>query len=191
MHLPELIHQKPYEKIVHVLRRHPITMVPAVLLLLSGIIMPIILIILTNNLFPGLLLSDAAFAITTLFMSAYAIGILIFFFTNFTDFYLDIWIVTNDRIVDIEQFGLFSRSVSETDLYQIQDVTTEVHGPFATLFHFGDVVITTASQNAGIIFRNIKNPDRVRQDIVALAHEDRKYHAHTSPVVSATSAGRP
>ena len=36
------------------------------------------------------------------------------------------WIITNDRILDIEQHGLFARTVSELRLHRVQDVTAEI-----------------------------------------------------------------
>ena len=51
-----------------------------------------------------------------------------FAFIEFTDYYLDTWIVTTERIISIEQKGLFERTASELDLISVQDATAEVHG---------------------------------------------------------------
>ncbi|MBP9695193.1 MAG: PH domain-containing protein [Candidatus Magasanikbacteria bacterium] len=94
----------------------------------------------------------------------------------FTTFYLDVSVITNDRIVDIEQLGLFANSTGELDLFRIQDVTSEVKGIFATLFDYGTVFITTASNNSNIILHNIHHPNNIRNALIRLAEEDRKYH---------------
>ncbi len=176
MHISSVIHQKSYEKIVHMLRRHPITFVPRVLFFVVLLAVPIAVYVMIETLFPTLFTSDILMAVVFLLGSVYYLATIVFFYTQFTIFYLDLWIVTNDRIVDIEQHGLFSRTVSELDLYQIQDVTTQVHGFFPTLLHYGNVEVKTASSNTGIVFHDVKNPDALRQEILDLANKDRFYH---------------
>ncbi len=176
MHMSSVIHQKSYEKIVHVLHRHPITFVPKLAFFLILLAIPAVLYVMIDNLFPALFSSQVVTAVSFLSASVYYLATVVFFYTQFTIFYLDLWIVTNDRIVDIEQRGLFSRTVSELDLYQIQDVTTQVHGFFATLLHYGHVEVKTASSNTGIVFRDVKNPDKLREEILDLANKDRFYH---------------
>lgn len=176
MHISHVIHQKSYEKIVHVLRRHPVTFLPKVGFFLILLLVPVAVYLMVQSLFPTLFSSQIIYALVVLAGGIYYLSTIIFFYTQFTIFYLDLWIVTNDRIVDIEQLGLFSRTVSELDLYQIQDVTTQVHGFFPTLLHYGNVEVKTASSNTGIVFRDVPNPDKLRQDILDLANNDRFYH---------------
>lgn len=179
MHMSFVIRQKSYEKIIHTLRRHWVTFVPTTLLFLVLLSVPVVLYFMFKTLFPGFFDGPVAAPLARLFASAYYLGLIMFFYTQFTIFYLDMWIVTNDRIVDIEQLGLFYRTVSELDLFRIQDVTTTVHGFFASLFHYGDVDIKTASVNISIIFKNVPHPDALRQELLDLADEDAKFHAQT------------
>lgn len=176
MHVSNLIHQKSYEKVNHILRRHPLTFLPQIGLLLLLLSLPIFIYFITISSFPTLLNNDRLYASAVLAASIYYLSVYLFFFTHFIDYYLDIWIVTNDRIVDVEQFGLFSRTISELDLFRIQDVTTDVHGFFPTFFNYGDVSVKTASQNLDIIFRNVSNPNHIRQQLLHLADIDRQYH---------------
>lgn len=180
MQLSTFIKQKPYEKIEYVLRRHPFTFLPMLLLLGILLLVPAAGYILINGLFPEFFVHPVIFPILILSTSTYVLSIFLFIFAQFIDFYLDVWIVTNDRIIDIEQFNLFSRTVSELDLFRIQDITTDVHGFFPTLLDYGDVTIKTASANAHIIFYDIKNPNFMRQHILELAATDRKFHAKES-----------
>ncbi len=176
MLISHLIKQKSYEKIEFFLRRHPITFVPILFLFIILILVPVVIYFLINNLFPQLLTGEIAYPILVLFASLYCLSIYLFFYAQFIDFYLDLWIVTNDRIVDIEQHGLFSRTTSELDLYRIQDVTVNVNGFFPTIFKFGNVTVKTASSNSDIIFKNIPNPNQVRQGLIQLSEEDLKHH---------------
>lgn len=176
MHLSYFIRQKTYEHVEYTLRRHWLTFLPTIGLFILLAAVPFILYGLFNALYPDILNGPIIYPLAVLAGSVYYLFILLFFYSQFIDFYLDLWIVTNDRIVDIEQHGLFHRSITELDLFRIQDVTSNVNGVFQTLFHFGNLVITTASSNTDIIFRQIPRPERIRQELIRLADEDRKYH---------------
>ncbi len=180
MHLSAVIKQKNYEKVVYVLRRDPITFVPQFVLFLILSLIPLIGYWFLSNFFPTLLTGPISAPLLVLFASIFYLSILLFLYSEFTIFYLDISIVTNDRIVEMEQLGLFSRTISELELFRIQDVTSEVNGVFPSLFHYGNVFVKTASENNNIIFHNIKNPEKIREDLLRLAHEDRKYHMGTA-----------
>ncbi len=176
MHLAELIHQKSYEKILYKIRRHPITFIPIVLLFFVLLLIPLLLYFLISSLFPQLLTGSVSLPLIIILTSVYYLSVYLFFYVHFLDFYLDLWIITNDRIVDIEQFGLFSRSVTELDLFRIQDITVDMHGFFATVFNYGDISVKTASSTSHIVFYNVGKPNKIRQDLIQSAEKDRKYH---------------
>ncbi|MFA7245040.1 MAG: PH domain-containing protein [Candidatus Magasanikbacteria bacterium] len=176
MSVSKVIKQKSYEKVIFLLRRHALTFLPIVLLFLLLLLIPVALYFMLNNLFPEILAGEKTHATFILFSSAYYLSTYSFFYGRFIDFYLDMWVVTNDRIVDIEQHGLFHREITELDLYRIQDATATVKGFFATIFQYGDVNVKTASSNTNIIFRNVHRPNHVREQLIKLADEDRKYH---------------
>jgi membrane protein YdbS with pleckstrin-like domain len=110
-------------------------------------------------------------------MSIYLLSVAIFFYSSFVIFYLDMLVITNDRLLDIEQKNLFARSISEADLYQIQDVSSEVVGVFASLFNYGNLTIQTAGAVLKFSVSNVHDPDGLRQEILELAEADRKFHA--------------
>ena len=179
MQIAHLINQKPYEKIEYYLRRHPLTFLPILGVFIILMLVPFAIYFLINNLFPQLLTGQLSYPVLVLFASVFYLSMYLLFYGQFIDFYLDLWIVTNDRIVDIEQHGLFSRTISELDLYNIQDVTVETSGFFATMFKYGNLDVKTSSDNSQIIFRDIPNPNEVRQALIELAEHDRKFH-HTN-----------
>lgn len=86
-------------------------------------------------------------------------------FGIWTDYYLDTWIITDKRVIDIEQFGFFSRQVSSFRMERIQDVTIEVKGIIATLLHFGDIHVQTAGEGQEFIIRGIPRPEMVKDTI--------------------------
>ncbi|MEX2054431.1 MAG: PH domain-containing protein [Candidatus Colwellbacteria bacterium] len=103
------------------------------------------------------------------------------FFIVWTNYYLDVWIVTNIRIVDIEQFSLFSREVSEFRLDRVQDVTVEVRGMVPTLLGFGTVQVQTAGMSREFFIYDVENPYQVKDRIIKLhdkAVKDAHQHSH-------------
>ena len=90
------------------------------------------------------------------------------FFIIWIDYYLDVWIVTEQRIINIEQKGLFARTTSELRLEKIQDVATNVKGVIPTFLNYGDVEIQTAAEQEKFLFRNIPDPYAVKDLIMKL-----------------------
>ncbi len=89
----------------------------------------------------------------------------IIFFIIWTDYYLDILIITNEHIIDVEQKGLFSRELSTFRLDKIQDMTAETNGIIQTLLSFGTIHIQTAGEDRDFIIRGIPKPFDVKYNI--------------------------
>lgn len=180
MHLSHFVRQKSYEKVEYVLRRHWVTFLSVVFSFLTMLLLPIAVYYGIQYLFPDLLEGPIITPLLILFGSGFFLYSLLFFYIQFIDYYLDLWIITNDRIIDTEQKGLFAKTITELELFQIQDVTTNTNGILATIFKYGDLVIATASNTSTIIFHDIPNPDFIRQELVRLAAIDRSYHSHAN-----------
>ena len=87
--------------------------------------------------------------------------------------FLDKWIVTNQRIVDIEQETFWNRQVSSVLLSRVQDVQIEVYGFFNTLFHFGTVIVESAGADVeSIKMPYLPNPEQVRDLILKEARRE-------------------
>ena len=88
-------------------------------------------------------------------------------FTIWTDYYLDVWIITDRRIIDIDQISLFNRKVSTLRIERVQDATVRVPNFMATLFGYGNVLIHTASGAKNIShMEGIPNPSEVQKIIL-------------------------
>jgi len=90
---------------------------------------------------------------------------LVYGFYEWLVWYLYLYFLTKRRVVDIEQKTLFIRSVSETNLDKIQDVTFEIRGFLATLFSFGNVKIETAGKETVITLDQVKNSEELQKII--------------------------
>ena len=149
------------EKLIMFLRRHWILLVSRWFIFAGLALIPIgfYFFILYN--YSWILENIFLYPLLLLLTSAYYLFILLFFFNSFIDYYLDVWIVTNQRIINIEQRGMFNREIAEHDLDRIQDVTGIQKGFFQTLFSYGDVHVQTAGEIQRFIFRQVDNPFEV------------------------------
>lgn len=111
-----------------------------------------------------------------LMLSSYLLVVAVITMAQVSDYFLDMWIVTNERIINIEQLGLFSRKVSEMRLNQVQDVSSETHGFLETFLTYGDVTVQTAGQRLQFHFKNINDPDEVKVKVAQLVTDCKKRH---------------
>ncbi|MDD5043849.1 MAG: PH domain-containing protein [Patescibacteria group bacterium] len=159
------------EKLIFFLRRHWLTFVKLLVFHIFLIVIPPLLYFIFKADATNLLRGEIWGPLLKLGISIYYLSVWLFLFAAFIDYYLDIWIVTNERIINIEQKGLFARTVSEVKLYNIQDVTSEVKGILSTMFDFGNVYVQTAAEKERFIFRNIAAPARIAQSIIELSEK--------------------
>ena len=92
-------------------------------------------------------------------------------FLNLTDYYLDIWIVTNERMIFIELKGLFRRFVSSVSLKDIQDITSIIKGIIATFLDYGTLKIQSAGTDGEFLFKQISHPNEVKALILKVKSE--------------------
>ncbi|KKU12913.1 MAG: hypothetical protein UX20_C0037G0002 [Candidatus Magasanikbacteria bacterium GW2011_GWC2_45_8] len=180
MNYSTIIRQKSYEHIIYVLRQSPWMLAPRVIVLIILMAVGYGVFFLLKLVTPDVFFHPLWGVLLLLLGSIYALTVWLFFYTSLINYFLDLWIITNDRIVSIDQRGLFSRTMSELDLYRIQDVTSESHGLFATIFYYGKLTAQTAAAKDFFIFDNVQNPHHMREEIIRLADEDRKYHAQAA-----------
>ena len=81
------------------------------------------------------------------------------------EYWLDMWIITSERIIDIEQRSLFSREISEFLLSRVQDVTVEVPNFIATMMRYGNIVVQTAGEKSFTI-REIPHLEKAKEIIL-------------------------
>lgn len=168
------------EQTVALLRRHWVTLTSLAIAFVLVLILPI-------GVFLGLRIVNPDFFIDPIRTTLFVLGLSIFFlfawlflFQNYLDYYLDMWIVTNHRVLNIEQHGLFARTVSELRLDRVQDVTAEVNGFIRTMFDYGTVYIQTAGEKERFMFEDIPHPNHIAKVILDLSEKQRREHLETA-----------
>lgn len=156
--------QYPDEEIILIKRRHSIVLLGMALYIAAMILLPLFSYVILS---PLLKLSLGASVVNLLVFLA---GLYFLFFAAMAfyiviDYYLDVWIITNQRILSIEQKGLFNRKVNEIRYERIQDITSDVSGFIPTYFRFGNISIQTAAENERMSLKQIPDPIETRRTI--------------------------
>lgn len=159
------------ERVLLVLRRHAFVFV----LIAGAVVLFALLPILVRFLIPESFFQNLPGTVweilVTVALSMYTLFLWLFFAYAWVDYYLDLWIVTDERIVNIEQVGLFNRVISEQRLLRVQDATSDVKGLFPTFLDYGNVFIQTAGERERFVFEQVPHPDLVKK-LVIQAHEE-------------------
>jgi len=76
---------------------------------------------------------------------------------------MNVFVLTSERLIDIDQQGMFSRVVSECLYQNVQEMSFRVTGVLGTLFHVGTLMVHTAGDRADLHISGIKDPQRVQE----------------------------
>lgn len=146
------------EKIILLLRQHPIVNV-------KWILVTILLFLV-----PGI---ARAFGVFSAFPTGFDLVITLawYLFTmayaleSFLSWYFNVYFVTTLRVVDVDFYNLIYKQVSDANISKIQDVTYNMGGVTRTVFNYGNVFIQTAAEVSEFDFLAVPNPDKVAKII--------------------------
>ncbi|PIS04639.1 MAG: hypothetical protein COT81_05445 [Candidatus Buchananbacteria bacterium CG10_big_fil_rev_8_21_14_0_10_42_9] len=169
-------HQLPGEKIILLLRRHWFIILTKLILFALLALLPLLFFTFARDFYIKLFSLELVYPVFVLFASVYYLYIWLFMLHAFVDYYLDVWIVTNKRILNIEQKGLFARVTSEQKLHRVQDVTSELRGLFATILDYGSVYIQTAGEMQRFHFQQVPHPYQAAKKVSMLADQVRRFN---------------
>jgi len=153
------------EEIILVLRRHWFTNLHWILLSLIMVIAPLFF---TYFSIPFPLPTGykiIAFLFWYLFTFVYA-------FENFLSWYFNVFILTEERVFDIDFYNLLVKEVTEAKISMIQDVTYNVIGFLPTILNYGNLNIQTASEVPMIHIDRIPNPEVVAKILQQMRLEE-------------------
>jgi len=108
-------------------------------------------------------------------------GLLLYAFQNLLLWFYNVYIVTDERVVDVDFFGLLYKNVNMAQLKNVEDVSYSQIGIMSSIFNYGKVVVQTASEqlsddvgqeSAAFTFNAVLNPDRVMRVISQLMEQE-------------------
>ncbi len=124
--------QREDEKVILVFRRHILTARRGVLWLI---------ILMGLGALPMIMYPDNP-TMFLIFLGATGVGLLGMFYALLL-WYFSIFIVTDQRVRQVIQKGLFKKSVVDLDLSKIASASMSVNGVFASLFNYGTLIFQT------------------------------------------------
>lgn len=128
-----LENMRPWEKVITVIKRHWIVYVILWIYFVIWLIISISLyLILWAN-----VLSSLTNIVFWLFFS-------VFLYIEWLNHELDMYVVTNNRVIWIDQISFLNRTVSECNLWQVQEVNSKTSGLFANILNYWTLSIQTA-----------------------------------------------
>lgn len=153
------------EQVILLLRAHIITLFGSVIITTVMCLAPFVISALGRA--AGLNISGflAAGQVFWLFVVWYLFTFGFAFF-RFLYWYYNVYILTNERIVDLDLRGILEREISFTTLNHIEDVSPKTIGIFETFFNYGSVQIETAAERPEFKFENVPKPDIVADRIL-------------------------
>ena len=167
------IHLEQDEKEVLVVRKSLFVFILQTLgFLFLAILVPKLLSFVTTH-YIAVSFEGAADFIPAFLRATWYLFIWVFYFLRLTDFFLDMWIVTNKRIVDVNQRGLFSRNIATLSLDKIEDVTVDVNGIFPTFLGYGTISVQTAGEEREFTMYTAASPMHAKEVIMRLYSEER------------------
>jgi len=167
--------RQPDEKIIMVIRKHPVVYIrlTVIFLLIAGIPLAFFLRF-WSDLFP---ISQPSAIGLAGYLGAILIFLysLMFFMIAVLDEEFDLFVLTNHRLIDITQVSFLKRTVATTPLNQIQDTTSNIQGLLGTLLNYGSVDVKTAAGAASTFnLDHVPNPGKVARLILDQAEERRE-----------------
>lgn len=163
--------QLPDEKTLKVIRMHWFALVSEGLMLFFAVV-PLLGLLVASSYMPTAELSNFTLFIVSMFFLYWWYWV---FFTA-TMYYLNVWVITDHRVISSQQVGLFKRNVAELYLAKIQDVSVNVEGFFQTFLDFGDLEVQSAGAEKKFRLRSIQNPIEVKELIMKAYNDFHRTH---------------
>lgn len=167
------------EEVLYVFRKHPIVMRKGLVLGMLGPLLGII---------PAAIWPELGFAA---FFGGLALGCLLgvlVFTPSWIDWHFSVFILTDQRFIQITQKGMFHRAVSDLALAQVQSVNYEVSGLQETMLGFGTIKMQTYVGDLTI--HDLHHPAKIQKRLVNVLRE-RGYTVNKNPTVNYDSDNQP
>lgn len=154
----EFENQRPNEQVILIKKRHPFVLAK------TGWILLLFAVLLVFSFFIW-----GASKISIIVLIIVVIIMILISLLRWFVYSNDLFILTNERIINIEQKALFSRRVTEAELANILNVGYEIKGLVKSFLNFGDITVDTSGSDTNFLtLKNVENPHFIQEKIVNL-----------------------
>lgn len=156
------------ERIILVIRQHLITQVRELFsLVIATIFIPWLLYL--SGFLPSLPMRfQVAFYLGFIIV---AIGMLL---RAFLIWFFNVYIITDERVIDVDFHSMIYKNVSSAKLENIEDVTARTVGPLAAIFDYGTILIQTAGAKTEFEFDHVPQPSKIKKLLNELILEEER-----------------
>jgi len=147
---------QPGEEVLHLSRRHWIVLYPFLALDALVGLLPLGLAIWAASKIEG---TAGSIVLVAGVAWVAAIGVRAYF--RWYRYRHDVWLVTNQRLIDSFKRHWFHHEVASADLVDIEDVAMERSGVLQTMLDFGNLQVQTAGERENFVLGNIHQPSRL------------------------------
>lgn len=148
------------EEVLLVFRKHPIVMRKGLVLALIGPLLGVI---------PAAIKPTLGFGWFFGGLAAGFITGLLFFAPAWIAWFYSVFIVTDQRFIQISQKGLFHRGVVDIGINQIQMVNYEIAGLQETLLGFGTIMIQTYMGD--LVIHDVHHPAKIQKKMLQILRD--------------------
>lgn len=148
------------EEVLYVFRKHPVVMRKGLIFGCLGLLVGIVPVAIKPELGFGW------------FFGGLGMGMLLsaaLMFPHWIAWYYSVFIVTNQRFIQITQKGLFHRSIVDLTLNQIQSINYEVSGLQETLLGYGTILMQTYVGD--LVIHDIHHPGHIYKKISTIMRD--------------------
>lgn len=148
------------EEVLYVFRKHPVVMRMGLIMGMFGPLLGVI---------PAAVKPELGFG---WFFGGFAAGVvlgLLLFLPAWIAWYYSVFIVTDQRFIQITQKGLFHRSVVDIGLNQIQMVNYEIAGLQETMLGFGTIMMQTYMGD--LVIHQVHKPAHIQKKMLHILRD--------------------
>lgn len=146
------------EEVLFVFRKHPVVMRKGLVIASFAVLLGTV---------PALIKPEMSY-----FFGGLGLGFVlafIVFFPSWIAWHYSIFIVTDQRLIQITRKGLFNKTVVDMNLNQIQSMNYQVNGLQATLLKFGTIVVQTYMGD--LVIHEVHHPEHVQKTIARILRD--------------------
>lgn len=157
------------EEVLFMFRKHPVVMRKGLVLSCLGILAPILYIAALTFIYQN---NPSKFPSMNAFFFCLALGVvlaILIILPSWIAWYFSVFIVTDQRLIQITQKGLFHRTVVDLTLTQIQMVNYQVAGLQETLLGFGTIMMQTYVGD--LVIHDVHHPAHIQKKILKILRD--------------------
>lgn len=150
------------EVILAQVRKHWFLLATQIVGLLVVAIIPLIAYVFVGSILSGHMDLTPYTGLLIFAFSAWLLIIWMALFHVWTNYYLDVWTITNKRCVAVDQKGMFFRSTASFRLERLQDIIVSINGIIPTLLDYGSLEIQTAGEERNFKEYGLPSPGNLK-----------------------------